>query len=71
MNEYFLIEYAGEFYWNGRIKKKGDPSDPKLYWTTDWVKAGKLNTMSSAENVQKRIFNYPTRIVRSIFDFEN
>jgi hypothetical protein len=68
MNEKFLIEYKGEFFWNGRFKRKNDPPDPKLYWTNNFLLAGKMDTFNEASKIQSKYFNYPTRVVKTIFD---
>lgn len=65
----FLIEHNNEFYWNGRTLKKGDGErDPKLFWTMNFTTAYMMDSEKEALFVQRKLFNYPTRIVSTIID---
>lgn len=68
-NMAFLIEYAGEFYWNGRTLKKSDTErDPKLFWTNNFSQAKHIPSHDKAILIQNKFFNYPTRIVITYID---
>lgn len=68
-NTGYIISYKGDFFWNGKMKKKSESGvDPKLFWTTNFPEAYVFIDEEDARLFSERFFNYPVRIVKTYVD---